>query len=320
VVALFAPNDIDYPVIIFGTLWAGGVVSLVNSGYTSSELEFQLVDSSPRVLVTHASLLPVVLPAVEKIGFPTDKIVLLGDKQRASDSTLRHFRSLQGLKNSKIPYSIEPEQDTACLVYSSGTTGKPKGVMLTHRNLVSNILMNILVENGNLNWRGGPTGDGDKTIGFLPFFHSYGKCFARRVALTAEVPIDADCLSPSGLTVVLMQAIYLGVENIVMPKFDLEKYCAVIEQRKATWATVVPPVVLLLSKSAVVGKYDLSSLRIVLSGAAPLTKELMSIVTKRLKIVLRQGYGLSETSPVIYAQVCSIISRVERGRMLISIC
>ncbi len=88
-----------------------------------------------------------------------------------------------------------------------------------------------------------------------------------------------------------------------MPKFDLEKYCATIQRKKVTWAAVVPPVVLLLGKSPIVDKYDLSSLRIIGSGAAPLTRELVSMVRKRLNVPVRQGYGLSETSPVTHTQV-----------------
>ncbi len=173
--ALFSPNDVDYPAVLFGTLWAGGVVSLVNSSYTATELEFQLVDSGAKLLVTHVSLLPIVLVATMRLKFPWSKILLLGDGGSARSSDLRHFRSLEGPKLSKMPYSFDPQEDTCVLIYSSGTTGKPKGVMLTHRNIVSNVLMAVQSDNGNLHWKGGPSGNGDSIIGFLPFFHSYGK-------------------------------------------------------------------------------------------------------------------------------------------------
>lgn len=97
-------------------------------------------------------------------------------------------------------------------------------------------------------------------------------------------------------------AIYSGLELIVMPKFDLEKFCTHIQTHKITFAYIVPPVVLLLGKSPVIDKFDLSSLRMLNSGAAPLTKDLVDTVYKRLKIPIKQGYGLSETSPTTHMQ------------------
>jgi acyl-coenzyme A synthetase/AMP-(fatty) acid ligase len=107
---------------------------------------------------------------------------------------------------------------------------------------------------------------------------------------------------------VVHQAFYLGLESIVMPRFDLEKFCSIIQERRVTFANVVPPVVLLLGKSDIVSKYDLSSLRMLNSGAAPLTKELVHVVHRRLKLKIKQGYGLSETSPVTHEQVRSTSS------------
>ena len=96
---------------------------------------------------------------------------------------------------------------------------------------------------------------------------------------------------------------YSGLKLVVMPKFDLEKFCRIVHGQKITFAYIVPPVVLLLGKHPVVEKYDLSSLRMLNSGAAPLTQELVEAVYKRLKIPIKQGYGLSETSPTTHTQV-----------------
>jgi 4-coumarate--CoA ligase len=93
------------------------------------------------------------------------------------------------------------------------------------------------------------------------------------------------------------------METIVMPRFDLEKFCSVVQDRGVTFVNVVPPVVLLLGKHPIVDRYDLSSLRMINSGAAPLRKNLVDVVYKRLKIPIKQGYGLSETSPVTHEQV-----------------
>jgi 4-coumarate--CoA ligase len=100
-------------------------------------------------------------------------------------------------------------------------------------------------------------------------------------------------------------ALYTGIEIIVLAKFDLEKFCAITERKRVTFASVVPPILLLLGKSPVVDKYDLTSLRMLSSGAAPLTKELVQAVRGRLNIPIMQGYGLSETSPMTHNQVSS---------------
>jgi acyl-CoA synthetase (AMP-forming)/AMP-acid ligase II len=133
-------------------------------------------------------------------------------------------------------------------------------------------------EAGNLDCKGGPGGEGDKLLAFLPFFHIYG------------------------LTCLIHQSIFSGLQLVVMPKFDLEDFCRIIQEHKVTFAYVVPPVILLLSKHPVVSKYDLSTVRMMNSGAAPLTRDLVDSVYNRLKIPVKQGYGLSETSPTTHTQ------------------
>ena len=101
----------------------------------------------------------------------------------------------------------------------------------------------------------------------------------------------------------LCQSLYSGLTLVVMAKFDIEKFCATIQDHKITFAYVVPPVVLLLGKHPIIDRYDLSTLRMLSCGAAPLTRELVEAVYKRLKVPIKQGYGLSETSPTTHTQV-----------------
>lgn len=141
------------------------------------ELAFQLRDSSAKALVTHISCLPVAKAAAKLAGLPETRIVLIGD-QRDPEKKIKHFniiRDIIGLHEYSRP-KIDPKTDLAFLAYSSGTTGLPKGVRLTHTNIVSNVLQ---MENGfsGLSWKGGADGKGDKLIAFLPFFHIYGECF-----------------------------------------------------------------------------------------------------------------------------------------------
>jgi len=175
VLALYTPNSIDTPVVMWGTLWAGGIISPANPGYTADELAFQLKDSGAKGLVTQVAFLETALKAAKQVGLPEDRICLLGDEKDPSYK-FKHFTGIRNMAGTSRyrRAKINPEEDLAFLVYSSGTTGHPKGVMLCHRNITSNTLMIKAGEAGNLHWKG------DKLIAFLPFFHIYGKLFPVR--------------------------------------------------------------------------------------------------------------------------------------------
>jgi len=152
--------------------------------------------------------------------------------------------------------------------YSSGTTGLPKGVMLTHYNLVANLLQSACVL--------GVT-ERDTLTGVLPFFHIYG------------------------MVVIMNLSLHVGATVVTMPRFDLEQFLQTMEKYRITYANVVPPIVLALSKNPLVDNYDLSSLRILFSGAAPLGAHVVQAASTRLGCEVNQGYGLTETSPVTHA-------------------
>ncbi|KAI6246534.1 putative 4-coumarate--CoA ligase [Erysiphe necator] len=279
VLAVYSPNCVDIPSIIWGTLWAGGVLSPSNPNYTLAELVFQLKDSGAKALVTQKSCLAVAKKACQEVGIDSSRIILIGD-EKDDCSQFKHFKDFLALKRSLNVdrTTVDPKKDLAFLVYSSGTTGRPKGVMLSHSNIVSDVLMAHAIEEGKLRWNGGVGNDGDKTLGFLPFFHIYG------------------------LLCIVHHSTYLGLCMVVIEKFDFNKFCAAIQNYRITYANVVPPIVLLLAKSPIVSRYDLSSLRMLNSGAAPLTRELVEALYARIKVPVKQGYGLSETSPVTHLQ------------------
>ena len=174
VLALYTPNCIDIPPILWGTLWAGGIISPANPGYNVEELAFQLKDCGAKALATQKAFLENARAACKKVGIEEDRIILIGD-ERDETARFKHFvnvRNISGASRYRRA-KIDPRKDLAFLVYSSGTTGHPKGVMLSHENIVSNIMMLKAGEGGNLSCKGGKDGEGDKILAFLPFFHIY---------------------------------------------------------------------------------------------------------------------------------------------------
>jgi acyl-CoA synthetase (AMP-forming)/AMP-acid ligase II len=164
---IFAPNSIDMPVLIYGTFFAGGTVSPSNPAYSVDEISFQLKDNGTKAIATFRSLLPVVTAAAKKVNIPLDRIMLLGD-DRDPGGQFKHFDQIKAAPSMKRT-RLNPDEDLAFLVYSSGTTGLPKGVMLTHSNIVSNILMLASSIGKSYSWQN------DKFIGLLPFYHIYGE-------------------------------------------------------------------------------------------------------------------------------------------------
>jgi acyl-CoA synthetase (AMP-forming)/AMP-acid ligase II len=177
------------------------------------------------------------------------------------------FNELLEEPATHVQVPIDPT-DIVTLPYSSGTTGLPKGVMLTHRNLVANILQ-VDATNHYLH-------DRDTTIAFLPFFHIYG------------------------MVVIGLVGLWSGATLVIMPKFDLETYLQLVEHHRATLLHVVPPVVVALAKHPAVEHRDFSSIRKLFSGAAPLAASTIEQCARRINCVLQQGYGLTETSPATH--------------------
>ncbi|MFD8421931.1 4-coumarate--CoA ligase family protein [Streptomyces sp. NPDC059466] len=259
VLALHSPNTIAFPTVFYGATRAGASVTTVHPLATAEEFAKQLRDSATSWIVTVSPLLETARRAAQLAGGIREIFVC--------DSAPGH-RSLIDLLGSTAPeprIDIDPVTDVAALPYSSGTTGTPKGVMLTHRSIATNLAQLA---------RSVPMDEGERILAVLPFFHIYG------------------------LTALMNAPLRQGATVVVLPRFDLDTFLTAIERHRITGLFVAPPIVLALAKHPAVAGYDLSSLKYVISSAAPLDARLAVACAERLGIPpIGQGYGMTELSP-----------------------
>lgn len=262
--AIYMPNLPEYAVALHAAASAGGRATTANPLYTAGELGHQLHDSGARFLLTVPPLLESALAAAAEAG--VEEVFVAGedpDHQQDQATPLAELLAAAPVP----PAAIDPATELAALPYSSGTTGLPKGVMLSHRNLVANLIQagEALTVNRD-----------DTLVGCLPFFHIYG------------------------MTVIMNLGLRNGATIVTMPRFDLAEFLELIERHRVSVGFVVPPIALALAKHPAIDDADLSSLRFLMSGAAPLGPELVEGVEARLGCMVGQGYGMTETSPVTH--------------------
>ncbi|KAL4981269.1 hypothetical protein BDW68DRAFT_183723 [Aspergillus falconensis] len=271
VLALMSPNCIDTPAVTWGCHYTGGIVAPVNPGLSARELQLQLERSQARGMVVHPSCLGTALEAAKLASLPRGRVLVLGTTDK-SGAALTTGQLMSSAPSEPVgPVHTEPD-DVAFLVYSSGTTGLPKGVMVSHRNVVADVVLQAAIERLHVNWKS------DRTLAVLPTYHIYG--------LICLVHLPA----------------WLGTTTIFMDKFDLQRFSNLIREHSIAHAYVAPPIVLHLAKNPTIDGRDLSSLRMLTSGGAPLGEALIHETYDRWKIPIRQAYGLSETTSVSHIQ------------------
>ncbi|KAJ3682484.1 hypothetical protein LUZ60_015057 [Juncus effusus] len=268
VVLIFAPNSMLFIVCFLAVVSLGAVATTVNPVYTVHELKKQAKDSKAKVVITVNEL----WSKVEALNLPT---VILNKKSNTSlspapKSPLIHFSDLiSNIKESNFKPPPIKQSDTAALLYSSGTTGESKGVILTHCNFISAAIM-VTADQDLRN-------EGQNIfLCFLPMFHIFG------------------------LSVITYAQMHRGNTIVSMGRFELDSVMKAIERYRVTHLYCVPPVMIALAKQGTVQKYNLSSLKFVGSGAAPLGKDVMQAVSKNVPHAeIVQGYGMTETTGII---------------------
>ncbi|MGG4265651.1 long-chain-fatty-acid--CoA ligase [Peribacillus simplex] len=291
-VAVMLPNCPQGVISFFGILMAGGVVVQTNPTYTERELEYQMKDSGAKMILAMDILFPrvaavasrtdiehIIVTAIkEYLPFPKNLIYpFIQKKQYGIVVNVEHSGNhhlFSEIMKRKIPEEVtEPidvNNDLALLQYTGGTTGFPKGVMLTHKNLLSNTKMCIA-------WLYKNKRGEERVLAILPFFHVYG------------------------MTTVLVLSVMEGNTMIIMPKFDVEATLKTIQKQKPTMFPGAPTMYIGLLNHPDIAKYDLSSINACISGSASLPLEVQEQFEKITGGKLVEGYGLSETSPVTHA-------------------
>jgi PAS domain S-box-containing protein len=257
VVAIWSPNALEYPIAVFGTMLAGGIVTTVNALYTAEELAHQLRDVGARVLVTSAVSADAAQSAARSVG--VGQVFAFG---RAA--SVPSFDELLDGAGDAPDVPVDPHDDVAAILYSSATTGLPKGVMLTHENLAANVRQVQAAERMDVS---------EIVLGVMPLYHIYG------------------------FNVVMNLTLSVGATLVLLERFEVQSFLETLETYGVTTAFLVPPLVRTLALHPLVDRYDVSRLRHVLSAAAPLPEYAAVRCAERIRCEVKQGYGLTETSP-----------------------
>jgi acyl-CoA synthetase (AMP-forming)/AMP-acid ligase II len=253
VLAILAPNVPEYPIAYHAAALAGGIVVAVNPLDTSDDLVDRLEEAGARFLVTVPHEMPKVRAFLDRTD--VEEVIVIGEADGATplSALVAH--------DEIVETALDPSEDVVTVLHSSGSTGLPKGVLLTHRNMIAKALLTSMVA---------PTGPGERALAMPPFHHAFG------------------------LSMMMNASLYQGTTLVTMERFDPEAFLRAIEEHRITRLYIVPTIAVLLAKSPLVDRFDLSSLRSIVSGGASLDPAIARLVRERIGCGIGQGYGLTE--------------------------
>ncbi|MFO7952088.1 MAG: long-chain fatty acid--CoA ligase [Bacillota bacterium] len=289
-VAIHLPNSTQFPIAFFAALSLGAIVVPCNPLYVAREMEYQLKDSGAETIITLTRFYKMIKEVQPKTnvknvivshikdyfpGFLSFLYTVAKEKKEGDKVEIARedysFTDLINKYSGKKPPQVEVvPSDRAVFLYTGGTTGVSKGAILQHRNLVANCLQ---VKSWCTDYQDGK----EVILGVLPFFHSYG------------------------LTTILNLGLLNGAKLVLLPRFELENVLKAIDKQKPTLFPGVPTIYVAINNAQNLHKYDIKSIRVCISGAAPLPVEVQQEFEKNTGGKLVEGYGLSETSPVTHA-------------------
>lgn len=278
-IMVFTPNHIFVPVAYLAAAGSKRYFTGANPAYTATEVAYQMKAINASVVLIHDTLLETGIAAAKQAGIPMDRLFIFSDSKDLPSSTygLQDWRSILARPEDAASWrwdDLEGDlamQTIAVINFSSGTTGLPKGVAITHHNLIANAAQSIFTQYHAIDTSPSTAGP-ERWLAFLPLYHAYSQLFTINIACKLQVPV------------------------YIMSRFTLESFLANIQRFKITTLQAVPPILVMLAKRKETRNYDVSSVRYIICGAAPLSSDLQNEISNKFNLVVSQAFGMSETT------------------------